>query len=289
MAKPLKDGHIHIEGNGSNYYNENGDPSPFDQEFHNDSLRTEFWQMVHQTLSNNRFGVVDSIGFEVDGEKLFHFTKSEDFGYFRFLRSDPTGESYTGPDLVQIRKDLNTIFEDFEELKGLIIDVRLHRGGYPEFSFEVAGRFTDKKILGRFTQSRISGGAYDEFDSLKGHYVDPDQVYATSKFLKPIVLLTNEGVGSAGEVFVMAMDQMAHVTSVGTNTAGIFSFMYEFNLPNEWWCSLSNSRTLSPDQQLYEGTGIPPDIIVQNTRKDLASQSDPVVMKALEILNEQTQ
>ena len=285
MVRPLKDGHIHIEAHDDNYFNYGGNPSIFHQEFNSDSLRGEFWEMVSHTLLKAEFNPLDSIGFELDGEKLFHYAKSDEIGYFRFLRSDPTGESYTGPDLIQIRKDLNVIFEDFKGLKGLIVDVRLHRGGYPEFSMEVAARFTEEKTVSRHTQSRISGAGYEDFDSLTTYYIEPEQVYATEKFLKPIILLTNEGVGSAGETFVMSMKQFPHVTSVGSNTAGILSFMYEFNLPNGWWVSLSNSRTYSADMKLYEGTGIPVDHEVLNSIEDLNTGRDPVIIKALEILN----
>ena len=235
-------------------------------------------------MIENDFARIDSIGFELDGEQLFHYTKSNEIGYFRFLRSDPTGESYTGPDLIQIRKDLNVIFEDFKDLNGLIVDVRFHRGGYPEFSEEVAARFTDQKTLRAYTQSRIPGGSYAEFDSPTVHYIEPEQVYATEKFLKPVILLTNEGVGSAGEAFVMAMNEFPNVTSVGTATAGILYFMYEFNLPNGWWVSLSNSRTLSADSTLYEGIGIPPEIVILNSKNDLVANRDPMLVKALEIL-----
>ena len=70
--------------------------------------------MVHSTLALQGFDQIDSIGFELNNEQLFHFAKSDRFGYLRFLRSDPTGNPYTGPDLIQIRKDLNVIFEKFQ-------------------------------------------------------------------------------------------------------------------------------------------------------------------------------
>ena len=82
----------------------------------------------------------------------------------------------------------------------------------------------------------------------------------------------------------MAMNEFPNVTSVGTPTAGILSFMYEFNLPNGWWVSLSNSRTLSADSTLYEGIGIPPEIVILNSKNDLVANRDPMLVKALEIL-----
>ncbi len=284
MVRPLKDGHIHIEAHEDNYFNDGGNPSIFLQQFNNDSLRGEFWGMVSNTLLKEGFNPIDSIGFELNGEKLFHYAKSDKIGYFRFLRSDPTGESYTASDLIQIRKDLNVIFEDFKELDGLIVDVRLYRGGYPEFSMEVAARFTDERTVSRHNHSRISGAGYESFDSLITHYIEPEQVYATEKFLKPVVLLTNEGVGSAGETFVMSMKQFPNAISVGSNTAGILSFMYEFNLPNGWWVSLSNSRTYSADMKLYEGTGIPVNHKVLNSKEDIKKGKDHVILKALKIL-----
>ena len=284
MVRPLEDAHIHIEANDENYFNE-GRPSRFRKEFSNDSLIVEFWEMVHQTLYNNGFETLDSAGYEYEGQKLFHFTVSDKYGYLRFLRCIDIGEEYTADEVIQMRKDLNPIFEKFQDLKGIIIDVRLNRGGYAHFGYDLAARFTESKTLGHYENYRVSKGGYEEFDSLKAYYINPDQHYSKYKFLDEVMILTNDQVGSAAEVFVLIMKELPNVTTVGENTAGIFSHMYEFNLPNNWWVSLSNQRIYSADMEVYEDVGIPVDIEVMNSLVDLENRQDPLVIEALNQLN----
>ena len=145
----------------------------------------------------------------------------------------------------------------------------------------MASRFTETKILGHYENYRVSKGGYEEFDSLKAYYIDPEQLYSKYKFLGKVVVLTNDQVGSAAEVFALIMKELPNVITLGENTAGIFSYMYEFNLPNNWWISLSNQRIYSPDMKLYEGVGVPVDIEVMNTLADLETRKDPLVIEAL--------
>ena len=109
MVRPFEDGHIHIEAHEDNYFNE-GKPSRFRNEFSNDALISEFWNIVHHTLDNNGFEPMDSIGYEYEGEKLFHYTLSDKYGYLRFLRCNDIGENYAEKEVVKMRKDLNIVF-----------------------------------------------------------------------------------------------------------------------------------------------------------------------------------
>jgi C-terminal processing protease CtpA/Prc len=96
-----------------------------------------------------------------------------------------------------------------------------------------------------------------------------------------VLLLTNDGTVSAGDVFAMILRELRQVRLIGESTRGIYSDMYGFTLPNKWLVSLSNQRYYDAAGVCYEGRGTPVNIEVQNTRADLTRAADPVVMRAL--------
>ena len=60
--------------------------------------------------------------------------------------------------------------------------------------------------------------------------------------------------------------------------------MYEFNLPNGWWITLSNARAYSANMDLYEGRGVPPDQEVSYTVQDFEARQDPLITQAVKYL-----
>ena len=62
--------------------------------------------------------------------------------------------------------------------------------------------------------------------------------------------------------------------------------MYEFKLPNKWEVSLSHQQFFSKAMINYEGIGIEPDFKVLNSRKDVETNIDPVITKAMILLRE---
>ena len=134
-------------------------------------------------------------------------------------------------------------------------------------------------MLGHSKQTR--NGDYEEFSPLEKWYIRPQ----TNKgFTKPVVLLTNDQTASAGDVFAMIMKALPQVNIIGENSLGIYSDMYGFELPNKWQVSLSNQRYYSSNMICYESKGTPVDIHVKNTKRDLLTMNDPVIITALNFL-----
>jgi carboxyl-terminal processing protease len=98
------------------------------------------------------------------------------------------------------------------------------------------------------------------------------------------VLLTCDSVFSGGEVFALAMKQLPYVTILGDHTNGIFSYQLEKKLPNRWRYCLSYQKYFSPDMTCYEGVGVPADITLLNTKTDIKDGIDPLIVRALEVL-----
>lgn len=274
MVTPFNDDHINIGTPEGKHFNAKK-YSRFLKEFPTAESRIKFWQMVDHTLIEAGFTEMNTAGPLFNNEKLFHYSSSSEYGYLRFTRSFGTLD-YSLEDLEIVGAALDTIMKSFRNLKGLFVDVRLNIGGYDNIAYEIAGRFTDHKRLGHIKQTRQGG--YEDFSPQDKWYIAPK---GEIKFLNPIMVLTNDQTASTGDVFALIMKELPNTTNIGENTTGIYSDMYEFKLPNDWVVSLSNKRFLAADYICYEGIGSPVDILVQNTKEDLFSMADPVVLQAI--------
>lgn len=275
MLAPFEDNHINVIIPSVKQF-KSVKPSEFQKQFPNDSLINSFWNMVNHTLLKNDFEPLKSIGPVFNKRKLFTYSVSKRFGYLRFNRCFVSQDSDNIPDAAAAGKFLDTIFSSFKNVKNIIIDVRDNIGGNDEFAFEVAGRFTDKRVIGMYKKTR--NGGYEDFDKPETWYIEPkgknSQTYS-------VIVLTNDKTVSAGDVFAMIMKSVPRVTIIGQNTRGIYSDMYGFELPNKWLVSLSNQRYYNAKMVCYEGTGTPVDILIKNTKEDLINDNDPVLETAL--------
>lgn len=139
---------------------------------------------------------------------------------------------------------------------------------------EMSSRFNSKKAI--IIDIRINGGGESAF---------VEAVFKTfNQLTKPIVLLTSGASISAADHFAMNMMDLPNVTIIGEHTAGMFSSMMGKKLPNGWEFSLSHETHLAKDGNNYEGVGIPVDIEIANTKDNIATGQDPVLMRALEFL-----
>jgi len=275
MLAPLNDGHVTLKSPKGKQFSANR-PSRLVQEFNTPELRKQFWPMVDSSLIRAGFAPLKYLGKEFKGDPLFSYTTNGKVGYLRFTRCFSTvWEMFS----FKTERYLSTIMHEFEGLDGVIIDIRFNIGGAENFAFNVAGRFTNKRVQALFKQTRIGG---------MPAFTYPEERYIRPRGKKPfsgkVMVLTNDRTASAADVFALAMRQLPNVTIVGEPSEGIFSDLYSRRLNNGWRITLSNQRYLSPQMMCYEGAGVPVDIVVKNTVADLATNSDPVLGKALEVL-----
>jgi C-terminal processing protease CtpA/Prc len=175
---------------------------------------------------------------------------------------------------------LDQITRDFKDFDGIIIDIRDCPGGDDSTALTIIDRFCDRKRVAFHRKTKIGPGESD-FSSLKTWYIKP---HADKQFTGPIVLLTSDSVFSGGEAFALAIKQLPYVTIIGDHTNGIFSYELEKRLPNGWRYCLSYQVYLSADMVSYEGKGVPADIELLNKRADIEAGVDPLIVRALEVL-----
>lgn len=280
MLAPFEDNHINVIVPGIKQF-KSVKPSQFVKEFPTDSLRNKFWQMVNSSLSQKHFTVLQYAGPKFNGIPLFAYSTSNGIGYLRFNRCFVDQDSDNVPDAVVAGKLLDTLFASFKDVKSIIVDVRDNIGGNDEFAYEVAGRFTNRKVIGMYKKTRIRKGGYEDFGQLETWYTEPKGVF---QFTKPVVVLTNDKTVSAGDLYASIMRELPNVKIVGSNTRGIYSNMYGFTLPNGWLISLSNERYYDNKMTCFEGIGAPVDIHVLNTQNDLLNMNDPALDTAIKEL-----
>ena len=266
MLAPLDDGHVTIKAKGSfkKWYSPETE-ARFVKEFPSKKHLRALFETTGKTLGAAGFGKLKK------ATDLLEYSRSDTLGYLKILEFEGVSPKKVGP-------ALDGIISYFVKLKGLIIDIRDNPGGTDKMVYTIANRFADKKRVGHSHITRKTQGDYSEPDTWNVQPAGPLQ------FTGPIVLLTSDASFSAADVFAMVMKELPHVTIAGEPTNGIFSNMLEKKLPNGWKVTLSYQRYRSADGICYEGRGIPVDIKVINTRKDLETGVDPVIKKALDIL-----
>lgn len=275
MLRPLHDGHVNLKAKKLDTAFNAERPSRIMRVY--DSLETKkgsFGAMYEATLMKIGFDSLKEIGPTFRDMKLFRYTDNGRIGYLRFFRSFSKLAKMVG---FSLEAQLDEVFNSFEGLDGLIVDVRFNIGGDDRFSQRVVGRFIEEEMLGFKKQTRKDM----VFGELSDRYVKPR---GGQPFLKPVVLLTNDQTVSAADVLALMMDQLPNVTIMGEPSNGSYSDLYGRKLPNGWRVTLSNQRYYSVDMVNYEGVGTPVDIEVLNTRKDFVEKNDSVLLEAMEFL-----
>lgn len=83
----------------------------------------------------------------------------------------------------------------------------------------------------------------------------------------------------------MGLKVLPQATLIGDTTSGGHSTMIGRELQNGWYYTLATQKTKFADGESYEGTGVIPDITIQNYRANMRKGIDDVLEKAMEIFN----
>lgn len=204
-------------------------------------------------------------------DQFFYGTIQEDIGYLfvRHLSGDK-------PDFI------DPFLEEMKEMRGLVIDLRHNGGGDFTNGEVIASRFTQQRTLA-FTGMPKSGPGPNDFEAPTAYYLDPA---GPRQFTKPVVVLTDIYTVSAGENLVLYLRTLPHVTVMGDRTTGAMGERLEKEMPNGWIYSITGQIITAADGNIYEGTGIPPDIAVLNTAAELANGVDQMLERAIEKIKE---
>ena len=197
-----------------------------------------------------------------EGEPPFDITITRDVIQIRSVRSHLEGEiGYVRITAFneQTSTGLQSAMEKFEDelgpdLKGVVVDLRNNPGGLLEQAISVSDAFLDQ----------------GEIVSTRGRHTDDAQRFnARDGDLAnglPVVVLINGGSASASEIVAGALQDHGRAIIMGTQTFGKGSVQTIIPLAGHGAIRLTTSRYYTPSGGSIQGTGITPDIVVEQAR-----------------------
>ena len=192
----------------------------------------------------------------------------------QFNLSSATGKANT----VQGLRQATNLFRR-ENIKGLVLDLRLNPGGDLETTHLVASFWL------KDSQTIFQLGNYKRQmqEVLKAGESGLEKEYRGALYGIPLVILVDQGSASASEVLLLALLDNGLGQSIGQKTYGKTTVQRLFELENGEVLRLTTQHWYSPTGRSVEG-GYSPGIIIEDdpTTEDV----DEVVEKALELLKE---
>ncbi|MCD8305897.1 MAG: S41 family peptidase [Prevotella sp.] len=246
MLSELRDGHVNLSTSfdyGRNWSWKEDYPTNF-----SDTLYRKYMGTDYRLVSGIDYRILD-----------------DNIGYMRIA----SFESAIG------EGNLDEIFLYFMECRSLIIDIRSNGGGSLTTAKNLAERFTNEKILGGYIQHK-TGTGHNDFSPLEAQYLEPSQ---RMHWQKQVFVLTNRGVYSAANEFVMYMRQCPNVTIVGDKTGGGAGLPFNNELPNGWGVRFSACPTYDAAGNCIEH-GIDPDVEVGISDDDALNGLDTIIETA---------
>lgn len=251
MLLELRDGHVNLYSGIDNSKNWDW-YSDHPVNFNSSLLETNYFKSGMDIIGSFKIGSIDSIGY-----------------------------IYCGSFSEKIQEqNIDVIVEKFQDMKGVIIDVRNNSGGYSVNGTIISSRFADTIRLSSFTLYK-TGPGHKDFSKPQPNYIFPK---GKKQFLKPVVVLTNRRTFSAANDFVLVMTSLPYVKVIGDITGGGGGTPYDYELLNGWRFRIPRTQTLAPDLFNVEH-GIPPSIYVDMKKQDENNGIDTIIETAINYLS----
>lgn len=170
---------------------------------------------------------------------------------------------------------------------GLIIDIRLNGGGRDENMSAVLAILGSQPFPGLNWRSRDYIAAVRSWRQIPGwkrSTYGRQQFDSTVHYTGSVIVLTSGTTYSSAEHFVAGIRTMKRGTIVGETTGGSISNPMVFKLPGGGMTLIGSKDDYYPDGELFNGTGIKPDVAVSPTIADIRAGRDRALEKAVEML-----
>ncbi len=154
-----------------------------------------------------------------------------------------------------------------QNVDSLILDFRGNAGGT-----------NVDQVMGRFLASGT------ELGTIKGRTFNAKQSAQSNgqkRETLPVVVLVDDGSGSASEIAAIAFHDYDRAVSIGKTTAGALGSTRPFNLGDGSALSVTIAVYTSAKGESLNGTGYTPDTVVDRTNDDLINGRDPQLDAAI--------
>jgi carboxyl-terminal processing protease len=162
--------------------------------------------------------------------------------------------------------------EQFGELDGLILDLRMNSGGSSTVAYPIMAFFTDGR-QGEFV-SRTDSRTL----RIRANPIHNSQTV-------PLIVLVSEGTVSFGEIFAGVMQDSGRAKIVGEVSLGNVEVLHGYDFDDGslmWIASETFSSAFSASN--WEETGIIPDVIAHAEWDEFYFDTDPAIPASLELL-----
>lgn len=187
----------------------------------------------------------------------------------------------------EVLKEFDSHFSDILNSKGLILDVRENGGGSTGIGFAIIARLIDKATSQtskwRTRDYRPTFRAWGKPEEWYEGDAGPIEPRGDKPYLGPVVVLIGPKTFSAAEDFVVPLKATKRATLIGTPTGGSTGQPLFINIYGAS-ARICTKWDRFPDGTEFVGVGIPPDILVQQTRRDVAEGRDPALERAVAVL-----
>jgi carboxyl-terminal processing protease len=143
-----------------------------------------------------------------------------------------------------------------DKLKGYVLDLRLNPGGLLDQAIDVSDAFLNKGEI-------VSTRGRDESETRRFDATPGDLTHG-----KPVIVLVNGGSASASEIVSGALQDLKRATILGTRSFGKGSVQTIIQLGDNGALRLTTALYYTPSGRSIQGTGITPDIKVEEPVPD---------------------
>ncbi|OPB29129.1 S41 family peptidase [Bartonella sp. WD12.1] len=202
------------------------------------------------TLTIIRSGVDEPLEIKIVRDiikvKAVKYRIENDIGYLRLIQFS----EQTFVNLKAAIKDIQSKIPQ-DNLKGYVLDLRLNPGGLLDQAVNVSDAFLNKGEIVS-TRGRKKSDVM-RFDAKQGDIING----------KPLIVLINGGSASASEIVAGALQDHRRATILGTQSFGKGSVQTIIPLGENGALRLTTALYYTPSGISIQGTGITPDIIVE--------------------------
>jgi carboxyl-terminal processing protease len=190
---------------------------------------------------------------------------------------------------------------ELAEARALILDIRANGGGSSGIGYGVASHLTHDTLqtsAWRTREHRAAFKAWGRWDEDRADWASLNRWHDGGthgqvapaegiRVVVPTVVLHDHATFSAAEDFLVALDGLPHVTTMGRPTGGSTGQPLILELPGGGGARICTKRDSYPDGRDFVGVGIRPDFYVQPSLEDVRGGRDPAVALALDFLREE--
>ncbi len=227
-----------------------------------------------ELIKTSKLENVNTVGF---GLITYGKIKNNNIGYIHIASF-----ALTGSNDLNWAYDIDKALTDLAVCKAIIVDVRNNGGGLRATGDIIASAFIDREITYFYQRTKVGPGHND----LSGKFpisISPRE--GILSYSKNTVLLTNRFSASGSEYLTEIFKNLSYTTQIGDTTFGAFGDIISIaQLPNGWTFTFPCRLTTTPDGNCYEGKGIVPDHLIENSAADIKSGKDNVINFAIEYL-----